>query len=127
MAEFIMENFLQAETLVILLLLVVSLVAIAVRRLRISYTVALVVVGLLITFRSPLKIELTPPLILALFLPPLVFEAAFHINFAQLGRIAPALFTLAVPGVVLTTIIVGALVNWLTPLGWPAALVFGAL
>src|SRR5713226_5221172 len=98
-----MDNFLQAETLVILLLLVVSLVAIAVRRLRIPYTVALVVVGLLITFQSPLKIELTSPLILAVFLPPLVFEAAFHINFAQLGRGAAAILTLAVPGVILTT------------------------
>ena len=70
-----MERFLQAETLFIELLLVVTLVAILVRRLRVPYTVALVVVGLLITFQSPLEIELTPELILALFVPPLVFEA----------------------------------------------------
>ena len=122
-----MENFLQVETLVIGLLLVVSLVAIFVRRLRIPYTVALVVIGLLITFQSPLKIVLTPPLILALFLPPLVFEAAFHINFAQLGRSAPSIVMLAVPGVIATTLIVGAIVMRLTPLAWPVALVFGAL
>jgi len=39
-----MDNFLAVQTLIIVLLLVVSLVAIAVRRLRIPYTVALVLV-----------------------------------------------------------------------------------
>ena len=62
-------EFLQIETVVIELLLVVSLVAIVVRRYHIPYTVALVLVGLLITFQSPFRgqAELTPDLILALF------------------------------------------------------------
>ena len=122
-----MEQFLEVETLVIELLLIVSLVAIAVRRLRIPYTVALVVVGLFITSQSPLTIELTSPLILVLFLPPLVFEAAFHINFAQLARSAVGILALAVPGVILTTFIIGAMAAWLAPLSWATALVFGAL
>lgn len=122
-----MDQFLQAETLIIVLLLVATLVAIAVQRLRVPYTVALVIAGLLITFQSPLKIELTPSLILALFVPPLVFEAAFHINIAQLGRSVPTILTLAVPGVIATTLIVGGLIGWLTPLSLSAALVFGAL
>ena len=122
-----MEQFLAVETLVIELLLVVSLVAIAVRRLRIPYTVALVVVGLFITFQSSLKIELTSPLILAVFLPPLVFEAAFNIHFTQLARSAASILTLAVPGVILTLFIVGGLVGWLAPLSWGSALIFGAL
>ena len=122
-----MEPFLQAETLVIELLLIVSLVAIAVRRLRVPYTVALVVVGLLITFQSPLRVALTPELILALFVPPLVFEAAFHLNYAELRRNLPAILMLAIPGVILTMLIVGGLLAWLTPLGLPMALIFGAL
>jgi len=122
-----MEKFLQAETLIIELLLIASLVAIAVRRLHIPYTVALVVVGLLITFQSPLEIDLTPELILALFVPPLVFEAAFHINLTELRRSLASILTLAVPGVLLTTLIVGGLVAWATPLSLPVALVFGAL
>lgn len=122
-----MEQFLQAETLIIELLLVVSLVAIAVRRLHIPYTVALVVVGLLLTFQSPLELNLTPELILALFVPPLVFEAAYHISLAELRQSLPSILMLAVPGVVLTTLIVGWLVGRTTPLGLPLALVFGAL
>jgi hypothetical protein len=47
-----MQQFLNTETLIIELLLIASLVAIAVRRLHIPYTVALVVVGLIITTHS---------------------------------------------------------------------------
>jgi monovalent cation:H+ antiporter, CPA1 family len=122
-----MEQFLQNETIIIELLLVVSLVAIAVRQLRVPYTVALVLVGLGITFQQPLEINLIPELILALLVPPLVFEAAFHINFGELRRSLPTIFLLAVPGVIITTIIVGGLVAWFTPLSLPVALVFGAL
>src|SRR5512143_1789321 len=78
-----MEQFLSTETLIIGLLLIVSLVAMAVRRLRVPYTVALVVAGLLITFQSAAQVNLTPELILALFVPPLVFEAAFHLNLSD--------------------------------------------
>lgn len=65
-----MQQFLATETLIIELLLIVSIVAIAVRRLRIPYTVALVIAGLLITFQTTIKFELTPELILALFVTP---------------------------------------------------------
>jgi Na+:H+ antiporter len=122
-----MEQFLSTETLVIELLLVASLVAMAVRRLRIPYTVALVVVGLVITFRSPLEFELTPELILALFVPPLVFEAAFQLNVRDLQRNLPGILLLAVPGVLLTTLIVGGMLAFGTRLSLPLALLFGAL
>lgn len=122
-----MEEFINTETLVIELLLIASLVAIAVRRFRIPYTVALVVVGLVITFQSPIDIRLTPELILALFVPPLVFEAAFQINASELVRNLPRILLLAVPGVVVTMLIVGGIIAWATPLGLPAALIFGAL
>ena len=122
-----MLQFLSTETLIIELLLIASLVAIAVQRFRIPYSVALVVVGLLITLQSPLQIELTPELILALFVPPLVFEAAFHLNFRDLQRSLPAILLLAVPGVIITTLIVGGILKFGTQLNFPVALVFGAL
>ena len=121
------EQFINAETLIIELLLVVSLVAIFVRRMRIPYTVALVIVGLLITIQQPLQFNLAPELILALFVPPLVFEAAFHLNLSELRRNLADILLLAVPGVILTTLIIGGIVAWATPLSLPIALVFGAL
>src|SRR5512137_2802798 len=82
-----MQQFLSTETLVIELLLIASIVAIVVRRLQVPYNVALVVVGLLLTSQSPLQVELTPELILTLFVPPLIFEAAFHLNLRELSGI----------------------------------------
>ena len=122
-----MTQFLTTETLIIELLLIVSIVAIAVRRLQIPYTVALVIVGLLITTQSQLQLELTPELILAVFVPPLVFEAAFLLNLQELRRNFTPLLILAVPGVILTMGIVGSLLAWGTGLALPIALTFGAL
>ena len=122
-----MEHFLEVETLVIELLLVATLVAMAVRRLRVPYTVALVVVGLLITFGRDMQVALSPELVLALFVPPLVFEAAFHFRFRELRENLIPILVLAVPGVILTTVIVGLLVAWATPISLGAAFVFGAL
>ncbi len=122
-----MEQFLSTETLIIELLMIVSIVAIAVRRLRIPYTVALVIVGLLITFQSVFTFELTPELILGLFVPPLVFEAAFHLNIRELRRNITAILLLAVPGVILTTFIIGGLLVFGIQLSLPTALLFGAL
>jgi CPA1 family monovalent cation:H+ antiporter len=122
-----MEQFLATETLIIELLLVVSLVALAVRRLRIPYTVALVVVGLLITFQQTIEIDLTPELILSIFIPPLVFEAAFHLEFKSLRANWLPIVGLAIPGVLVTTFIVGAVVSWGVGIPLSSGLVFGAL
>jgi CPA1 family monovalent cation:H+ antiporter len=122
-----MDSFIQTETLIIELLLIASLVAIAVQRLRVPYTVALVLVGLFLAALQPVQIEVTRDLILALLVPPLVFEAAFQLQFSQLQRDLPTIALLAVPGVIIGSLIVGMLVGLLTPLALPAALVFGAL
>ncbi len=122
-----MNEFLATETLIIELLLVVSLVALLVRRLRVPYTVALVVAGLLITFGNEADINLTPDLILALFVPPLVFEAAFHIEYKRLRANLVPILVLAIVGVLLTTGIVGLIAAYGVGLSLTSGLVFGAL
>lgn len=122
-----MSELVQIEALILELLLVVSVVAIIVRRFRIPYTVALVLAGLVLSFRSGIKIELTSELILALLLPPLVFEAAFHLNFERLKRSLPAIGLLAIPGVIINMLIVGGILNRGAGLPIAIALVFGAL
>lgn len=136
---------------VLLLLLVASIVAVVARQLRIPYTVGLVLIGLAIAFFSPafftgetgntvkqlLDIShnpLIPEIILGLLVPPLVFEAAYHIRVDDLKQDFWLIALLAIPGVVLTTLLVGALVTWgssLAPLGTritlKVAMVFGAL
>jgi CPA1 family monovalent cation:H+ antiporter len=87
----------------------------------------LVVIGLIITFQQTIQTTLTPELILTLFVPPLVFEAAFHIDFDQLRDNLALILMLAVPGVLLTMLIVGLIVSAGVGLPLPTALVFGAL
>jgi CPA1 family monovalent cation:H+ antiporter len=122
-----MDQFFQIETLIIELLLIVSAVAIAVQWLRIPYTVALVLAGLGIALWHPFQVNVTPDLILLIFVPPLVFEAAFHLRFEDLKNELPGILALAVPGVLVTTFIVGGITTLGTHIALPAALVFGAL
>jgi CPA1 family monovalent cation:H+ antiporter len=122
-----MTDIFEIEVLILELLLIVSIVAVVVRRFRIPYTVGLVLAGLALSFRPPLKIELTPELILAILLPPLVFEAAFHLNIDKLRRNVGTILLLAIPGVILTMLITGGIVSYGAGLPLGAALVFGAL
>jgi CPA1 family monovalent cation:H+ antiporter len=122
-----MSPVLQVEILVLGMLLVVSLVAVVTRRFRVPYTAALVVAGLVLSLGKQLDIGITPQLILSLFLPPLVFEAAFHLPLRDLRRDGVTIFLLAVPGVLLAMAIVGGALNFFGGLSLPLALVFGAL
>jgi CPA1 family monovalent cation:H+ antiporter len=122
-----MESLLHTETIIIELLLIASLVAIFVQRIRLPYTVALVLVGLALTFQDIIRVELTREIILALFLPPLLFEAAFHIDFRALRENMTPILVMAIPGVILSTFIIGGLVSFGTSLALPVALVFGSL
>lgn len=91
------------------------------------YTVALVLAGLALTVQNELQLELTPELVLAFFLPPLLFEAAFHIQFRELREDLGPILALAVPGVVLSAALTGGLLYAAGILALPQALLFGAL
>lgn len=122
-----MEEFLAAESIIVVLIVVATFVAIAARRVRLPYTVSLVLVGLLISIPHTLEVEVTPELILALFVPPLIFEAAFHLDFRLLRENLVPIIMLAVPGVLVAALIVGGMVALGTSLALPTALVFGTL
>jgi CPA1 family monovalent cation:H+ antiporter len=124
-----------SETVFVLLFIVATAVAIAVQRLAVPYTVALVLAGLALglahAFEAP---HLTKELLFSVFLPGLLFEAAFHIEFKQFWRNRFAVASLALPGVVaataLTAIILTPVVDTLhfvQHFTWQHALVFGAL
>ena len=111
-----------------LLLLVACLVAIVTRRVGFPYAVGLVIAGIglnIAGYRS--GIELTPDLIFTLFLPPLVFEAALHLNWKQFRREAPLVLNLAFVGAILSAAVVTGGMHWLVGWGWQAALLFGSL
>ena len=123
------EALIRLEEIVVALLLIATLVGLLTQKLlRIPYTVGLVLVGFGLTFFSQARVRIAEQLILALLVPPLVFEAAFHLRFADLRRDLGTILLLAVPGVILTTALVGgALSLFPTELSLPSLLVFGAL
>ena len=122
-----MEGILETEAFIVVLMLVATLVAVVARRIRLPYTVSLVIVGLFIATQRAIDFHVTPELILALFVPPLIFEAAFHLDFRMLRENLVPILMLAVPGVLLTTLLVGGIVTLGTGIGLAVTSVFGAL
>jgi CPA1 family monovalent cation:H+ antiporter len=121
------HQILLVEEIIIALLFVAVLVGILAHRLRLPYTVGLVLMGLALGVGVQREINVPPNLILALLLPPLVFEAAFHLNLDDLRRDLAPILILALPGVLLTMLMVGGIVSWGTGMSLSIALVFGAL
>lgn len=125
-----MENtdIIAIETLMIEMLIIISLIAILVQRIHLPYTVALVLSGLVLAvLPTPFEnLNLTTDLILFLILPPLVFEAAFHLDILELREHLGLIVILAVVGVLISTLVVGGIVA-LAGVPLMIALVFGAL
>jgi len=115
------------EGIVISLLAVAVLVGIFSRRLRMPYTLGLVLIGLALAIFAEVEVPITGELILGVLVPPLIFEAAFHIRWDDLRRDLVLILTMAVVGVVLATAVVGGIVYYGLGMALPAALVFGAL
>lgn len=90
------------EQTLIALLVVAAIVAIAVSFFRLPYTIALVGVGLFLSFGDVLEFNLTRDLILLVFLPPLLFEGALNMDLDDLRRRAPQVGVLAILGTVVS-------------------------
>nr|MDF0365809.1 sodium:proton antiporter [Nodosilinea sp. TSF1-S3] len=97
----------------IVLLLVATVVALITRRLRIPYVVGLVLAGLTITKSLlPGTVGLNPEVILNLFLPILIFEAAINTDISRLRSTIKPIALIAGPGVLLAAVITAALLQW---------------
>ena len=111
------------QTLVLLL----ALAGFAARVIGIPYPVLLVLVGLgLALVPGVPRLTLEPDVILFVFLPPLLFRGAFHAPLRELIGSSRSLLILALPGVVITALLVALPVHYLAGLPWGAALVLGA-
>lgn len=120
-----MEPALYAAALVLAITAIVNLAA---RRIDLPAPILLVVVGSAIALTPGLPhIALPPDLVLLVFLPPLIYYAAFKMSWQSFrDNLRPIVF-LAVGCVVFTTIVVAAAAHWLIGLPWPVAFVLGAI
>jgi CPA1 family monovalent cation:H+ antiporter len=120
-------NVAEIVTVLIILLLVATGVALISRRLRIPYIAGLVLAGLAITEITellPHRIHLDSSLIFNLFLPILLFEAALNTDISRLRSTIKPIALLAGPGILLCAGITSVLLKLELGLDWiPAALV----
>lgn len=119
--------FAEVITTLIILLLVATGVALLSRWLKVPYVAGLVVAGLTITDLMPQRVGLEPSLILNLFLPILLFEAALNTDLSRLRSTLKPVLLLAGPGVVLAAGITAAILGWGLALPWIPALLAGTI
>jgi CPA1 family monovalent cation:H+ antiporter len=125
------------EVQVLVLLLIASFVAMLARRYKQPYTLALVVAGLVLGLIEiePLEgLHLSGDLLLLLFLPALLFEAAFHIDFKAFRSNLVPILLLAVPGVLVAVGVTASLLYFSLGVagladgfGWSHAFLFAAV
>ena len=124
-------------------LILVGLLAVAIlsaglfRKVPIPYTVLLVIIGMVLGESSqvspalaPLEqFQLSPDLVFFIFLPALIFEAGFNLDARQLVKELAPVLVLAVPALLISTVVVGVglsflgleLITALLDTAWPTA------
>jgi monovalent cation:H+ antiporter, CPA1 family len=113
--------------ILIILLLVATGVALVTRKLRVPYVTGLVIAGLAVTELLPRRVGLDSSLILNLFLPILVFEAAINTDISRLRSTFTPIALLAGPGIVLASGITAVLLKFGLGLEWIPALFAGVI
>ena len=95
-------------------------------RITIPFTVGLVVTGMVLAqlarfggevFAPIANLRISPDVAFFVLLPTLIFEAAFNLDARALRENLTGVLTLAVPGLLLSTGLIAALVVLATPLG----------
>jgi Na+:H+ antiporter len=113
----------------VLLLAAASLVAVVMRRIAVvPYSVALVVLGVAVSAsRLGLDVHIDPELLLAVLLPALVFEGAYRTDIGILWPKLPAVILLAVPGVLITALLIAAVLNLAVGLDFGLSFLVGTM
>jgi monovalent cation/hydrogen antiporter len=98
------------------------------RRINVPWPSLFVLGGLALGFVPGIpKISLQPELVLLVFLPPLLFNAAIESPIRDLRTDVWPIARLSIVLVLLTAIVVGAVVHYVAGLDWAPALAFGAI
>jgi monovalent cation/hydrogen antiporter len=116
------------ELLVFGLLVATAGLAVLAGVLRVPYPIALVLGGAVIGFMPGIpSVELDPDIVLLIFLPPLLYGAAFFTSVRELRQNARSIAALAIPLVFVTMAAVAVLAHEVIGLGWAESFVLGAI
>lgn len=121
------ESIPELVLILIILLLIATAVAIITQRLRIPYVTGLVLAGLPINDLLSRQVGLDPFLVLNLFLPILIFEAAINTDISRLRSTFKPIALLAGPGAIFSSVTIGVLVKFGLSLDWIPALLIGII
>jgi len=98
-----MIHFMEVSLSFFTLLIISSFIYLLSKKIKLPYTVLLFITGLILVFVSKLEFfswityfKLTPELLFFVFLPVLVFESAYNINYKELLKNSKTIFALAV-------------------------------
>ena len=121
---------------VVALLLIAAAVRGTTKKGSFPFSVALTLAGMALTWLAThfepaaalvSGFTVTPQVILYVFLPTLVFESSFNLDARLLRDNLTATLTLAAPGLILSTAIIGAMVHAATAIPLAEALLLGAI
>lgn len=120
-----MENY---SIVLFILALMICLSAVA-DKIKLPYPILLIIAGIGIGFIPEIpKIEINPEIIFLIFLPPLLYDAAFNISFAQFKTNINTISTLAISLVFLTVTGIAVMARYFIPgMTWPLGFVLGAI
>lgn len=124
-----MDNLHAVQTVFLFLLLVVAVFAAIAVKLKLPSSIVLVLAGLAISFIPHVpRIQLNPDLIFLLFLPPLLYAAAWQTNWREFRRNLVSLVMLAVGLVAFTVFGVAFFADRFIPaLDWKSGFLLGAV
>lgn len=113
---------------IFLILIVVGLVMTA-QKLRVAYPIILVIGGLLLSFtRSFSAITIEPDLVFFIFLPPLLYEAAWQTSWKEFWKWRRVIMSFAFPIVILTSTIVAVISRAVIPgFTWALGFLLGGI
>jgi len=117
-------------TTFISLLAFATVVGVCAKFIKVPYTIALVLAGLIVAIlgAAPDSVVITQELILVLLLPPLLFQAGLHLDIELLQKKAVPVVILAIPGVLVSMVLVAIAVRpFIGDHAWLPALLFGAM
>ena len=120
-----MENY---SVVLVILAVMIGLSAVA-DKVKLPYPVLLITAGIGIGFIPAIPdIELNPEIVFLVFLPPLLYDAAFNISFKTFKTNINTISTLAITLVFITASGIAVFAHYLIPgMTWPLSFVLGAI
>ena len=120
-----MENY----TIVIFILAVMIGLSAMADKIKLPYPILLIIAGITVGFVPSIpNIELNPEIVFLIFLPPLLYDAAFNISYQTFKTNINTIGTLAISLVFITASGIAVFAHYIIPgMTWPLAFVLGAI